>query len=107
MTHKIIIAALLFVFSGCTSTGDANGPIRFHSWQEIVFGHSKYTPEEKVYARCRYRNRMPDGSRTGFLRACRVKAAEQFANGIDSAMWTTMCVMDECQKLAGPSKGGN
>lgn len=94
-TFLIAIAFL----SGCSSTGNPDHPIRLHSWHEIVFGHTKYTPEEKVFARCRYWNKNPDGSHTGFQRECRLEAA-QYPMGVNAAMFAAMCVIDKCHKLA-------
>lgn len=91
--------SLSILMSGCISTGDPNHPVRAWTPHEWVFGHQRYTPDERAYARCVYRNRKPDGSRTGFSRMCRLKAAEQFPMGVNAAAYASLCVREECNKM--------
>lgn len=91
---------ILAFLCGCSSTGNPSHPISFIGWHQLAFGHDKYTPVQKIEARCRYFNQFPNGEHTGFSRACRLKAASEFGMGINSAMYATMCVIDKCYVMA-------
>jgi hypothetical protein len=87
----------LLLFWSCTSTGNPDHPIKFYGWRFYLYGHEKFTPAERAFSRCYYRNRLPDGSRSGFSRLCRVKAAEQgVPMGINAAMFASACKMNLC-----------
>ena len=94
------LTVVIVLFSnGCISTSSpdpADSPIRLLGWRELVLGHPKYTPEEKANERCRYRNRLPDGTRSGFQNYCRREAAK-YPMGINAAMYSTSCVIDMCR----------
>lgn len=96
LAATILVASL----AGCVSTGNAKHPYRTWTLHEWAFGHQRYTPEERVEARCRYRNRLPGGARTGFSRQCRLEAAEKFGMGINAAMYGTLCVIEKCREVA-------
>lgn len=104
MRHYLRIVAVLLltlISSACVSTGDPEHPVRLWTAHEWLYGHEKYTPEEKVFARCRFRNRLPDGTRSGFQRACRLRAAELFPmGGINQAMYATACQIESCAAVA-------
>lgn len=97
--RKLLLLSVLLVTFACTSTGTPNHPIKFYGWRMYLYGHEKYTPEEKIYARCLYRNRLPDGSKTGFHKSCSIEST-QFPMGINRAMYVTGCVMEKCTDLA-------
>jgi hypothetical protein len=88
------------LFTSCTSTGNPSHPVKFIGWHQLAFGHDKYTSIEAIEARCRYRNRRPDGRLTGFSRQCRIEAAKHFPMGINCAMYATGCVIERCGALA-------
>jgi hypothetical protein len=98
-TRKLIfilcIASLAAI--GCASTGDRDHPVHFYGWRYYILGHEKYSPREAAYARCVYRNRLPDGERSGFSRQCRLLAT-RFPQGINSAMYASSCIMERCHK---------
>jgi hypothetical protein len=107
MRFRLLLLSLIAaaLFTACTSTGDPSHPIQFYSWRWYAFGHEKYTPVEAAYARCVYRHRLPDGSRSGFSRRCRREATGRFPMGINAATYGTLCEMRLCHEVVVQAAG--
>lgn len=90
---------VIFLMIGCTSTGNDSHPVKFIGWHQLALGHDKYTPQERDESRCRFRNRLPDGSKSGFIKICRNQSADiGIQLGINSAMYETTCVINMCRE---------
>jgi hypothetical protein len=99
-----LLLTLLLLLAACASTGDPAHPVKFYGWRYYAFGHERYTPDEAAYARCVYRHRLPDGSRTGFSRRCR-REAVRFPVGVNQAMFASLCEMRLCHAVAVQAAG--
>ena len=97
LAHFCCLICIINIAGCCISTGNPSHPVDFYGWRYYLYGHEKYTPEERAMSRCQYLNRLPDGSRSGFSHLCRVKAT-RFPMGINAAMYGELCVIEECGK---------
>lgn len=99
INRRHVLALLLIVVSvvclSCTSTGNDEHPVKFIGWHQLAYGHDKFTPQEKDENICRFRNRLPDGRKSGFSKICRRSSV---GTGINLAMAETGCVISMCRE---------